>query len=314
MSTNELIQEVRRALGPVGAFLPNIPFAPATPVEVQRAGIRRLEAAGYPTAWVNEGVGGKDALVQAALLLASTDHIVVGTAVSSVWARPPETMHGASTLLADAFPGRFILGLGIGYPEQAAAVGRDFGRPLATIRDYVERMDAPQEMTPAPEVGYPRVLAANGPKMLELAGEITDGALPTLVPAEYTRRARQVLGPDRLLVMGLSVAYDEDRGQARDVARAFVSAVIGRPGSPYAVNLARLGYGAEELAGASDRVVDAVLGHGNRSDIAEKVQEHLDAGADHVRVATISSDFATGVDQLERLGPALHGDGSHRSS
>ncbi len=305
MSTNELIQETRRTLGPVGAFLPNIPFSPATPVELQRSAVRRLEAAGYPTAWVNEGVGGKDALVQAAVLLASTDRIVVGTAVSSIWARPPETLHGASTLLADAFPGRFILGVGVGYPEQATAVGRDFGRPLATVRDYMERMDAPQDMTPAPDVAYPRILAANGPKMLGLAGEITDGALPSLVPAEYTRRAREMLGPDKLLVMGLSVAYDEDRDQARAVARDFASAVIARPGSPYAVNLARLGYSAEELASASDRVVDAVLGHGNDSDIAAKVQEHLDAGADHVRVATITADFATGIDQLERLGPAL---------
>ncbi|WP_240498484.1 LLM class flavin-dependent oxidoreductase [Williamsia sp. 1135] len=205
-------------------------------------------------------------------------------------------------MLAQAFPGRFVLGLGVGYPDQAAAVGRDFNRPLATMSAYLDEMYVPQAMTPAPGDRYPRIVAAGGPKMLYLAGRDADGALPTLVPPEYTRRARQELGPDKLLVIGLSVAADADPDRAKAVAQHFATAVISRPGSPYAVNLARLGYTSEELSVPADRLVDDVIGYGDARAIAAKVQEHLDAGADHVRIATIADDFGTGVDQLEELG------------
>lgn len=146
-------------------------------------------------------------------------------------------MHGAAALLADAYPGRLVLGLGVGYPFQAAQVGRDYGRPLATIRDYLEQMTAGPPLAQVPELSYPRILAANGPKMLALAGEIADGAIPTLVPPQYTAGARQILGPDKILVIGLTVAVDDDPARAQAAARQFVSQIVGRPGSPYAANL-----------------------------------------------------------------------------
>jgi probable F420-dependent oxidoreductase len=307
VTSTALVDGARRALGPVGAFLPNIPLTSAPPVELQRQAVRRLERAGYRAAWNNEGVGGKDGFVQLALLLAATERLVFGSAVANIWARPPETAHGAAALLAEAYPGRFVLGLGVGYPFQADGVGRRYGSPLETIRDYLERMAAPQPMTQVPYVAYARIVAANGPKMLAQAGQIADGALPTLVPPEYTARAREVLGPDKLLVIGLTVAVDDDRERAKATAKQFMSATVGRPGSPYAANLARLGYSADELSTATDRAVDAVLGYGGPAAIAAKVREHLDAGADHVRLATIVPDFSTGIDQLERLAPALTG-------
>ena len=134
------------------------------------------------------------------MLLAATEQMVFGTGIASIWARSPQTMHGAAALLAQAYPDRFVLGLGVGYPEQAASVGREFGRPLATMRDYLDRMGAPTQL-PAPDVAYPRIIGANGPKMLGLAGEITDGAMPALQPPEFTGQARQALGPDKLLVV-----------------------------------------------------------------------------------------------------------------
>jgi probable F420-dependent oxidoreductase len=295
----------RGALGRVGVFLPNSPGASPPSADVQRDAARRLERAGYRTAWNNEGVGGNDGLVQLGLLLAATERMTFGSAIANIWARSPQTAHGAAALLAGAYPGRFVLGLGVGYPFQAAQVGRDYGRPLATIRDYFEQMTAGLPLGRTPQLSYPRILAANGPKMLALAGEIADGALPILVPPAYTASARQVLGPDKILVVGLTAAVDEDPDRARAAARRFVSEVVARPGSPYALNLTRLGYAAEDISAASDEVVDAIVAWGNPEQVAEGVRRHLDAGADHVRLGTTASDFQAGMDALEQLAPAL---------
>ena len=144
---------------------------------------------------------------------------------------------------------RFVLGLGVGYPQQAASVGRG----VATMRDYLDRMGAPTQL-PAPDSAYPRIIGANGPKMLALAGEITDGALPAMQPPEFTDQARQALGPDKLLVI----------------------------------------------------FTHATIEQGDASAIMATVREHLAAGADHVLLGQpIGTDFATGVDRLEQLAPAL---------
>jgi probable F420-dependent oxidoreductase len=234
-------------LGPVGAMLP-VSFTELPPVDLQREAAGRLERAGYGAVWTNEVIGGKDALVQLAVLLAATERVAFGTGIANIWARHPQTMHGAATLLAQAFPGRFVLGLGVGYPEQAASARLEFGRPLATMRDYVARMDA-ESQPPAPDVAYPRIIGANGPKMLALAGEIADGALPGLQPPEFTAQARAALGPDKLLVVGVMLDADGP---------------------------------------------------------TTAVREHLAAGADHVEVLLpIGADFATGIDQLVALAPAL---------
>jgi probable F420-dependent oxidoreductase len=207
----------RQALGPVGAFLP-VSMTSTPPAGLQREAVGRLERAGYRAAWTNEALGGKDALVQLAVLLAATERMAFGTGIANIWAREPQTAHGAAALLAQAYPGRIVLGLGVGYPEQAASTGRAFGRPLATMRDYVDRMAAPAQ-PPAPDVAYPRIIAANGPKMLALAAEIADGAIPALRPPEFTAQARQVLGPDKLLVAGLRVAAGADSDPVAMAAR-----------------------------------------------------------------------------------------------
>ena len=176
MGSTSVAGAARQSMGTAGAYLP-VPLTSAPPVDLQREAARRLERAGYRTAWVNETVGGKDPLVQLALLLPATERITFGTGIANIWARAPQTAHGAAAMLAQAYPGRLVLGLGAGYPQQAAAVGREFGSPLAAMRDYLERMAAPT-MTPAPEASYPRIVAANGPKMIALAGELADGVLP----------------------------------------------------------------------------------------------------------------------------------------
>src|SRR6202046_1398218 len=172
MGTTTVVESARRALGPVGVFLP-FSRTGAASADLQREAVRRLERAGYRATWVNEGVGGKDALVQLAVLLAATEGMVFGTSIANIWARAPQTAHGAAALLAQAFPDRFVLGLGVGYPHPAASVGREFGRPVGTMREYLEQMGAPTQL-PAPDVDYPKIIGAHGTKMLALSGEVAD--------------------------------------------------------------------------------------------------------------------------------------------
>lgn len=196
----------RLALGSFGSLLPWSPARWAGARE-QRDAVVRLEQAGFGPGWVNE-VLGKDALAQAALLLAATDRLVIGTAIANVWARSPQTANGAAGQLAEAFSGRFVLGLGGGYPDQAASVGRQFGSPVATMRAYLEAMAAPAQ-TAAPEAAFARIVAANGPRMLGLAAEHADGALPAAATPEVTAAARRALGPDGLLVVLVDAGSDD---------------------------------------------------------------------------------------------------------
>jgi probable F420-dependent oxidoreductase len=139
--------------------------------------------------------------------------------------------------------------------------------------------------------------------MLALAGEIFDGALPAGLPPEFTAHARQVLGPHKLLVIGVSVIVDPDPERARMKARESVSTSLGQPS--YAATIGRLGYSATDIDDVSDRLVDAVIGHGDPAAISATVQSHLTAGADHVMVMLPGGDFVAGIDQLEQLAPTL---------
>lgn len=284
--------------GPVGVYLP-ISFTRTPPAESQREAVRRLERAGYRTAWTNEVVGGKDALVQLAVLLAATERLTFGTGIANIWAREPQTLHAAAAFLAEAYPDRLVLGVGVGHPPQAEATGRDFGSPLATMRDYVGRMTA-ETWPPAPRAKYPRILGANGPKMLALAGEIADGAFPANLPPAFTAEARSVLGPDKLLVVGLAVDPDPDTDRAKAAAIERISGTVSMP--VFANALRRLGFAADDLAG----IAEAIVAYGGPDAVAAKVREHLAAGADHVLLMPpTTDDFTADVAVLERLAPAF---------
>ena len=305
MNSNAVVDAARESLGPVGAYLP-VPFTSAPSADLQRAAAGRLERAGYRTAWVNETVGGKDPLVQLALLLPATERMTFGTGIANIWARAPQTAHGAAATLAQAYPGRLVLGLGVGYPEQAALVGREYGSPLGAMRDYLERMTAPT-MTPAPDGPYARIVAANGPKMIALASELADGVLPAGLPAAFTAQVREALGPDKLLVVGLSVITDTaDRDTARATARSVAAASLGRPW--FAATIARLGYTDQQVTEVSDDLVNDLVAHGDPDSIAAAVSAHRAAGADHVILMSPAGsgvDLATGITQLEHLAPAV---------
>ncbi|MQY08159.1 TIGR03620 family F420-dependent LLM class oxidoreductase [Actinomadura macrotermitis] len=282
--------------GRVGAGL----AAPGTPAEVWRRELARLEKTRYGSAWINEGIGRSEVFSQLGLMLAATRRLVVGTGIANIWARQAPTMQAGAETLAGAHPGRLALGLGVSARAAVEAAGLTYGRPLAEMTRYLDRMDA-AEVTPG--VPFPRLLAALGPKMLELARERADGAYPHTLPVENTALARAALGPGKLLVVGVGMFLDDDIERARAAARR--SALFTMPGSPYVTHLRRLGYAGDLEPEPSDRVVDAIFACGGGDAIAARVREHLDAGADHVVLQPMDADLTTLVDHLEAVSEHL---------
>lgn len=317
------VEAARHRLGRVGVWALDVLVSGATPADEERRAVARVEELGYGSLWFAEGPGGKDAFAHAGILLAATDRIVIAPGIANVRARQPAAMQGAAVTLAEAYPERFVLGIG---GATKATVLRDYldrmdaaaGSPLAPrFRPIADRAAFLQDVRAyqagtwqpsangGPAVRVARVLAALGPKMLEVARDHADGAHPFSAPVAHTRLAREALGPDKLLVPEQPVVFDTDRDRAYEAARRYV--VMGRqgwPDSPYNRNLRRLGYGDEDLEG-SERLVSDMVAWGDERMIAARVREQLDAGADHVLVHPLGSDLTEAVAQLERLAPAL---------
>lgn len=247
-----------------------------------------IDELGYGTLWFGEAFG-REALTQAAMLLSATSRIVVATGIACIYGRDPLTMNQAHRTLAADFPGRFLLGLGLSAPMGVEKFrGRPFGPPIATMRDYLDGLDA---AVVGPDVPHTprRVLAALGPKMLRLAAERSWGALTYLTPAEHTSRARDLLGAGTLLAVEQAVVLHDDQRRAREVAREHVAGYVRVP--HYVRNLRSLGFGEEELAGGgSDRLVDALVAHGDLDAIVKRVKEQFDAGASHVCLQVLAAD------------------------
>ncbi|MFC5186487.1 TIGR03620 family F420-dependent LLM class oxidoreductase [Actinomadura harenae] len=305
----DVVREARRRLGRVGVWLNKQVYGPVPAAEETRE-VARIEALGYGSVWTGETVGGKDAFAQHALYLAATEDLVVGTGIANVWARHGGTAHGGAATLADAYPGRFVFGIGAGHPYQAQAVGVAEWKPLQKMRSYLDEMDAGTPLPPGfparrlvSDAPYPRVLAAINPRMLDLARDRADGVHTFFVPVAHTADARRVLGPDGLVIPQVSALIEPDPDVARATLRATASQ--GLRVAAYARNLARLGFSADEIENVSDRVLDAVYAHGDEKAIARRVAEYLDAGADHVLVTPSAGSLSGMVDELERLAPAL---------
>ncbi|OXM46848.1 TIGR03620 family F420-dependent LLM class oxidoreductase [Amycolatopsis alba] len=295
-----LIEETRDRLGPVGVWLPLAPLAP--PPDAELRAMRRLEELGYRTVWSGEGPGSRDLYAHSAITLASTDRLVVGTGIANIWSRPAYTTQSGGRTLAHAFPGRFVLGVGIGHESQAAKSGSAY-RPLEQTREYLTAMSAAAAEFPSP-VPFPTILAAVGPKMLELARDLTDGAHPFAQPFEHTPYSREILGKDKLLIPTHSVLLG-DREEARaDVAKTV--RVMKQFGiQHYLKGWKRLGYTEADIDGVSDRLVDGLIAWGDEERIAGRIKELVDAGADTVLVSPVGDDLDTLVTRLGRLAPAL---------
>jgi probable F420-dependent oxidoreductase len=259
------------------------------PVEREREALAELEGMGYPVVWIPEGLGSKEVLSHAALLLAGSARIVVATGIASIWARDPVAMAGGARTLSQAFPGRFVLGLGVSHRTTVGRRGAHrYRSPYRRLREYLEAIaEARYPVRPAPDLP-PVVLAALGDRMLALAAERAAGAHPYFVPVEHTARAREVLGPDPVLAPEQAVVLETDPQRAREVAREHMGHYLKLEN--YARNLLRLGFTEEDLTGATDRLVDAVVAWGDLVRVAARVREHLDAGADHVAVQVLTPD------------------------
>jgi probable F420-dependent oxidoreductase len=300
--TDETMSLVRMRLGRVGVWLASLRPAP---IDEERQAVRRIEALGYGSIWCGEGIGGKEAFAHQSLLLAATDHIVSGTGIANVWARHPATMQGGATTVGAAYPGRFVLGVGISHASMVERSGQAYQTPLAHMEQYLDGMDAAAGEAPAAEVPVPRVLAALRPHMLALARDRSDGAHPYFVPTSHTSVARKVLGPDRLLIPEQAIFLTTDSDNGRSTARAHMAPYLQMPN--YVNNLRHLGYTDEDMAGGgSNRLVDAIVAWGNEDDIAKRVTEHIDAGADHVLLQPLGP-LGEAVRQLEDLAPAVLG-------
>lgn len=303
------VSEARARLGSVGVWLPP-PTLAVTPAAVERPNVARIERLGYRSVWTGEHIGGKDVFAHLAVWLAATDRLIAGAGVANIWARHAATMQGAAATLADAFPGRLALALGVSSQVVVEMSGQRFERPLATLTRYLQQMDAAAAQPPRPEHQFPRLLAALGPRMLKLAWERADGTHPFLSPPEHTGLARAALGPDKLVVPHLPFVLEADPARARTRARTTFGPALEVPGSSYAANLRRLGFGDDDLGGGgSDRLIDALVAWGDESAVAARVRSHLDAGADHVLLHPLVNDLPAQVDLLERLAPAVTGDG-----
>lgn len=268
----------------------------------ERAAVKELDSLNYGTLWIGEGHTNKEAFSHAGLLLAATTGVTIATGIANIWVRDPTAMTAAANTLAEAYPNRFILGLGVSHAEQVDHRGHQYGRPLTAMRKYLDAMDATGYLGPSPSSPVPRVLAALGPKMLELAGERAAGALTYLVPPSHTLRARGILGNEAMLAVEQAVLVERDVATARRVARQHLSFYLTLPN--YVNNLLLTGFTDEDVAGSgSDRLVDALVAHGDVESIAARIQAHLDAGADHVAIQPIGDGHE--MRQLRDLAPAL---------
>ena len=290
-------------LGPVGLWTGALDrMASSQAVEW----VAEAEELGYGAMWIPETVG-RDPFVTAALLLGGTSRIPVATGIANIYARDPLTMANTQRSLEEAFPARFLLGLGVSHHTLVSWVRKhDYSKPLSFMRDYIERMDKAIFRAVGPKERPETVLAALGPKMLELAATATQGAHPYFVPVEHTALARETMGPDALLYPEQMVVLEADPDKARSIARTHMEIYLGLPN--YANNLVRMGFDPDELTdGASDRVVDAIVAWGGVEQARQRVQDHLDAGANHVCVQVLTETEADVLDGWRELAPALFG-------
>lgn len=281
----------------------------AMPAREARPYVAAVEALGYGAIWIPETVGGKEILAHASVVLSSSHHIVVAAGVANVWARDPMAAMSGARVLEDAFPGRFILGLGISHAPNASLRGHAYHDPVRTMRAYLDRMDA--EGFSVPGVATPpRMLAALGPRMLALSAERVQGAHPYLVTPSYTRDARRLMGPRAILAVEQSAVFTGDPEEARRAAREHLQRYLDLDN--FRRNLRRMGWSDRELSsGGSDAVVDALVAWGTPEQIGTRMKEHLDAGADHVAVQVLGRmSIATRLTYLRSLTQALRVSGS----
>ena len=293
-------------IGRVGIWTFQLDLQPAARA---REAAAELDGLGYGAIWIPEALG-REPFTSAGLLLAGSRRIAVATGVANIWARDAMATSAAQRTLTEAYPERFLLGIGVSHrPMVEALRGHVYARPLTAMRAYLDAMDGAVFMAAPPTTPLVRVLGALHPKMLALAAERADGAYPYFVPPEHTAAARAALGPDRLLAPEQAAILERDPTVARTIARTHMAPYLMLPN--YVRNLRRLGFTDTDLADGgsdrpSDRLVDAIVAWGEVDAIAARVHAHHAAGADHVCVQVLDADpQALPMRQWRALAPAL---------
>jgi probable F420-dependent oxidoreductase len=267
------------------------------PAEIAEAATE-LDELGYSALWIPD-VGG-DLFGAIGVLLGATRRATVATGILNLWMHTPQDTAAAFDRFVAEHGPRLLVGIGVSHAPliDAGEPGR-YRRPLAAMEQFLDGLDGAEPPLP---VGR-RVLAALGPKMLELARDRTAGVHPYNVTAEHTAQARAAVGPDALVLPEQAVALTTDPDTARRLGRAHLEIYLGLPN--YANNLLRLGFTEDDLAGGgSDRLVDAMVAWGDVDRIVARVDEHRQAGADHVCIQVLCAEGMPRVEWRE-LAPAL---------
>jgi probable F420-dependent oxidoreductase len=265
---------------------------------------KRVEAWGYGALWTPEAVG-REVFSASAWLLANTTRLIVASGIANIYARDSFAAAAAQKGLNEQSGDRFLLGLGVSHiPLVKDMRQHEYGKPVATMRAYLEGMAAAPYKSVAPRSPPQTVLAALGPKMLELASERADGAHPYNVPPEHTREAREIIGTNKLLCVEQAAILETDGSRARALARQFLDIYMGLPN--YVNNWRRLGFSDPDFAGGgSDRLIDAVVAWGDEKAIRKRIDEHWQAGADHVCVQAIGAGGRPDEQLLSVLAPHI---------
>lgn len=282
-------------IGTYGVWTFDFEFQPAA---LMRESIQELEELGWPAIWIPELMG-REALTHAGFLLSATERMKVVNGIAQIWSREARWTYGASVLLADAYPDRHVLGLGV------SGGSRPGTTPMAALNTYLDELDSATGPNPLPHSPIRRILAAYGPKMLELARDRAHGAHTYKVNVAHTRQAREILGPNTFLGVEQAVIFETDPDIARAIAREHLFIYLNTPFN--VAKFRRLGYSEGELAnGGSDRIVDDLVYWGDIDTIVAKLSQHVDAGADHVGVQVIGiKPGVTAMPQWRALAGAL---------
>lgn len=266
------------AIGKLGVWDAGLCFAP---VYAACSAAAELEASGYRAAWLHEG--GREVFVAAAILLGHTRRLVIGTSIASIWQHEPTQMVTAARTLGEAFPGRFVLGIGVSHEGARSWRGRAYARPLDDLSNYLDETERVPWPCPRPKTPVPRMIGALGPRMLDMARRRARGAIPYLVPVQHTSFARERLGGDPVLAVQQAIVVGQPLRRGRELAHEHVQRYLPLPN--YRNNLLRCGFSERDLQGAgSEHLIDALVAIGDLDDAAARVQAHLEAGADHVCV------------------------------
>jgi len=257
---------------------------------------RRVEGWGYAALWMPESRG-RDVMVHSSWLLANTTKLVIAPGIANIYARDAMATANGQRALAEQSGGRFLLGLGVSHvPSVEGVRGHTYGRPIATMRAYLDAMKAAPYGAPEPAEKPLTVLAALGPRMLELSSSHADGSHPYNVTPQHTAEARRIMGPGKLLCPEVWVLLETDAAKARAAGRQALANYLRLDN--YLNNWRRLGFSDDDLAGGgSDRLIDENVAWGDEDKIRRRLQQHWDAGADHICIQAIAPDGSRKPDE-----------------